>query len=77
MLAYCLDLPSLLKSTMKVEGVSNVSLDIVASYVKQGIEKKCRNLSISECISDHNCIHTWNKIHQGNVCVNWKHKWTS
>lgn len=44
-LAYCLDMPSLFKPTVDVERLSNVSLDILASSVKQGIEKKCRNLN--------------------------------
>ena len=43
--AYCLDMPSLFKPTVEVETSSNVSLDILAYSVKQGIEKKCRNLS--------------------------------
>lgn len=47
MLAYCLDMPSLFKPTVEVKGVSNVSLDILASSVKQVIEKKCRNLTLT------------------------------
>ncbi len=45
MLAYYLDMPNLFKPTVEVKGVSNVSLDILASSVKQVIEKKCRTLS--------------------------------
>lgn len=45
MLAYYMDMPSLFKPTVEVKGVSNVSLDILASSVKQVIEKKCRTLS--------------------------------
>lgn len=35
MVAYYLDLPSLFKPTVELKGVSNVSLDILASPIKQ------------------------------------------
>lgn len=45
MVAYYLDMPSLSKPTVELKGVSNVSLDILASSVKQVIERKFGSLT--------------------------------
>lgn len=56
---------------------TNISLDILTSFVRKVIEKNGYNSD--QCISGgkkkkKNCMQTWYNQHQVDVCVSWKQK---
>lgn len=74
MLAYHLDMTTLFKPRVEVKGASNVCGH--ASFLSQASDGE-ELYNSEKCVTGYNSIHTWDTIHHRNVCLIWKHKWTS